>query len=212
MSAEFERLVAEFEKFKSKMKHVDTQLAGVSEMQNELGQLEATASNADRSITVTAGPGGTVKDIQLTDKALAQSPQALSAALMSTIQDAVAESARRQAAIVDSHMGGLGINITDQVIETQAELLGTSPRAARACRTSGPPRAVFPWRRSTTTTTPTGTSSTTTTSPVGRRRLPAVLGFRRRRVPQEPVRRRQSVKPSAVDSISSGSALECVRS
>ncbi|MFC4001572.1 YbaB/EbfC family nucleoid-associated protein [Prauserella oleivorans] len=132
MSAEFERLVAEFEKFKSKMKHVDTQLAGVSEMQNELGQLEATASNADRSITVTAGPGGTVKDIQLTDKALAQSPQALSAALMSTIQDAVAESARRQAAIVDSHMGGLGINITDQVIETQAELLGTSPAELRA--------------------------------------------------------------------------------
>lgn len=124
MSAEFDRLVAEFEKFQSKMKHVDQQMAGVQDMQNELSELEATASNADRSVTVVAGPGGAVKDLQLTDKAMNQPPQALAAAIKSTLSEAVAEAARKQAGIVDNHMGDMGINATEQVIETQAEAFG----------------------------------------------------------------------------------------
>lgn len=130
MSAEFERLLAQFERFQSKIKKVDDQLANVERMQSEIAELEATASNADRSITIVAGPGGAIKDIQLTDKALSQQPQALSAALMSTIQEAVAEAARKQAAIVDDHMGGQ-LNVTDQVLETQAQLFGTSPQELR---------------------------------------------------------------------------------
>ena len=130
VSAEFERLVAQFEQFQSKMKKVDDQLANVGQMQSEIAELEAIASNADRSITVVAGPGGAIKDIQLTDKALSQQPQALSAALMSAIQEAVAEAARKQAAIVDDHMGGQ-LNVTDQILETQAQLFGTSPAELR---------------------------------------------------------------------------------
>ncbi|GAA1244035.1 hypothetical protein GCM10009676_32180 [Prauserella halophila] len=124
MSAEFDRLVAEFEKFQSKMKHVDQQMAGVEDMQSELSELEASATNADRSVTVIAGPGGAVKDLQLTDKAMSQPPQALAAAIKSTLSEAVAEAARKQAGIVDNHMGGMGINATEQVIETQAEAFG----------------------------------------------------------------------------------------
>ncbi|WP_040919507.1 YbaB/EbfC family nucleoid-associated protein [Saccharomonospora glauca] len=129
MSAEFERLVAEFERFQSKMKKVDDQLANVGRMQSEIAAIEASASNSDRSVTVVAGPGGAIKDIQLTDRALAQQPQALASELMSTIQQAVAEAARQQAGIVDEHVAGLGV--TDQVLETQAQLFGTSPEALR---------------------------------------------------------------------------------
>ncbi|WP_007023254.1 YbaB/EbfC family nucleoid-associated protein [Saccharomonospora iraqiensis] len=131
MSAEFEQLVAQFEQFQSKIRNVDDQLADVGRMQTELADLEATASSADRAITVVAGPGGSVKDIQLTDKALTRSPQELSSSIMSTLQEAVAEAARKQATIVDEHMGG-ELNTTDQVVETQAQLFGTSPEDLRA--------------------------------------------------------------------------------
>ncbi|OLT42418.1 hypothetical protein BJF85_23070 [Saccharomonospora sp. CUA-673] len=131
MSAEFDRLVAEFEKFQSKLTRIDEQMSGVADMQSELSELQATASNADRSVTVVAGPGGAVMDIQLTDKAMNQPPQALAAAIKSTLQEAVAEAARKQAGIVDSHMGGMGLNVTDQVIETQAQAFGIAPEELR---------------------------------------------------------------------------------
>ncbi|SFB30866.1 YbaB/EbfC DNA-binding family protein [Amycolatopsis marina] len=131
LSAEFEQLVAQFEQFQSKIKRIDDQFAGIGEMQNELTALEATAVSPDRSVTVVAGPGGSVKDITLTEEALKQRPQALSATLMSTLQQAVAESARMQATIVDQHMGG-DLQLTEQVLETQSELLGTPMEDLRA--------------------------------------------------------------------------------
>ncbi|WP_158881312.1 YbaB/EbfC family nucleoid-associated protein [Amycolatopsis anabasis] len=125
MSAEFEQLVAQFEKFQAKLANVDDRLEHLGGMQEELTGLEATATSADRSITVVAGPGGSIKDIQFTEDALKQRPQALSAALLTTLREAVAESARRQAGIVEDHMGG-DLSLVDQVLETQAELLGTT--------------------------------------------------------------------------------------
>lgn len=129
--AEFDRLVAEFEKFQSKVNHVDGQMGNVAEMQTELSALETSASNTDGSVTVVAGPGGSVKDIRLTDKAMNQTPQALASSIKSTLQEAVADAARKQAGIVDDHMSGMGMNVTDQVIETQAEAFGMSKEALR---------------------------------------------------------------------------------
>lgn len=131
MSAEFEQLVAQFERFQSKMKNLDDQFGSVAEMQSELSKLEATAMSPDRSVVVTAGPGGSVKDIKLTDAALKQRPEALAGLLMSTLQQAVAESARKQAAIVDQHMGGQ-LDVTEQVLQTQAEALGTTVEDLRS--------------------------------------------------------------------------------
>lgn len=131
MSAEFEQLVAEFEKFQSKIQNVDDRFANIGDMQSELGALQATAFSSDRSVTVVAGPGGAIMDVKFTDEALRQRPEALSAALMSTIQQAVAESARRQAAIVEEHMGD-DLNLVDQVLETQAELFGTTVEEMRS--------------------------------------------------------------------------------
>lgn len=139
MSAEFEQLVAEFEKFQSKIKNVDDQLANLGQMQSEISELQGVATSADRSVTVVAGPGGAIKDIQLTDKAMAQPPQALSATLLSTVQQAVAESARKQAAIVEEHMGG-GLNLTDQVLDSQARLFGKDPEELRAAMAEERPR------------------------------------------------------------------------
>ncbi|MFE0027772.1 YbaB/EbfC family nucleoid-associated protein [Amycolatopsis sp. NPDC059021] len=131
MSAEFDQLVAEFERFQSKIRNVDDRLAGIEGMRAELGALEATAISPDRGVTVVAGPGGAVLDVRFTEEALRQSPQALSAALMSTLREAVAESARRQASIVEEHMGD-DLGLTDQVLESQAELFGTSVEEMRS--------------------------------------------------------------------------------
>ncbi|PRX43931.1 YbaB/EbfC DNA-binding family protein [Prauserella shujinwangii] len=130
MSAEFDRLVAQFEQFQSKLKNVDEQFANLGQMQRQIADLEAVATSPDRSITVVAGPGGSVKDIKLTEAALAQQPQALSSALLSTLQQAVAEAARKQAGIVEEHVGD-DMHLTDQVLETQAQLFGTSPEELR---------------------------------------------------------------------------------
>lgn len=131
MSAEFDQLVAEFEKFQSKIRNVDDRFDGVDAMQAELGQLEATATSPDRGVTVVAGPGGAVLDVRFTEDALRQTPQALSAAVMSTLAQAVAESARRQAAIVEEHLGD-DMGLVDQVLETQAEAFGTTVEELRA--------------------------------------------------------------------------------
>ncbi|KFU82991.1 YbaB/EbfC DNA-binding family protein [Amycolatopsis lurida] len=139
MSAEFEQLVAEFDKFQSKLQNVDDRLANIGGMQDELSRLEATATSPDRSVTVVAGPGGAIMDVRFTEEALRQRPEGLSAALMSTIQQAVAESARKQATIVEEHMGD-DLHLVDQVLETQAELFGTTVEDLKAQMEDAPAR------------------------------------------------------------------------
>jgi DNA-binding protein YbaB len=100
MSAEFDQLVAQFERLQSQMHCVDGQFANIGEMQQQLVEMEAVATSQDRAVTVVAGPSGAIKDIRLADQAMHRSPHDLAATLMSTLRQAVAEAARRQAAIV----------------------------------------------------------------------------------------------------------------
>ena len=143
MSAEFDQLVAQFEQFQSKIRRVDRQFAGLGQLQQELAGMEAVANSPDGSVTVVAGPSGSIKDIQLTERALRQTPQALSSALLSTLQQAVAESARRQAGIVEGALGD-DMHLTDQVLETQAQLFGTTPAELRAATEQTAPRRPQP--------------------------------------------------------------------
>ncbi|MET9230958.1 YbaB/EbfC family nucleoid-associated protein [Lentzea sp. NPDC003310] len=130
MSAEFDQLVAQFERFQSQMKRVDQQFANIGEMQQQLVELEAVATSSDRAVTVVAGPSGSIKDIRLTDQAMRRPPHALAAELMSTLQKAVAEAARRQAGIVEGALGD-EMHLKDQVLETQAQLFGMSKEDLR---------------------------------------------------------------------------------
>ncbi|WP_439662794.1 YbaB/EbfC family nucleoid-associated protein [Lentzea sp. HUAS TT2] len=130
VSVEFDQLIAQFERFQSQMQRVDQQFANIGEMQQQLTELEAVATSADRAVTVVAGPSGTVKDIRLTDLAMRRPPHALAAELLSTLQKAVAEAARRQAGIVEGAMGD-DMHLTEQVLETQAQLFGMSKEELR---------------------------------------------------------------------------------
>ncbi|RDI20861.1 YbaB/EbfC DNA-binding family protein [Lentzea flaviverrucosa] len=132
-SAAFEQLVAQFEQFQSRMQRVDQQFANIGEMQQQLTEMEAVATSADRAVTVVAGPSGSIKAIRLTEHAMRRPAHALAAELMSTLQQAVAEAARRQAGIVEGAIGD-GMKLSDQVLETQAQLFGMSKEELRAVR------------------------------------------------------------------------------
>jgi DNA-binding protein YbaB len=131
VSAEFDQLVAQFEQFQAKLHRVDDQVAGIGQMQQELATMEVVATSPDRAVTVVAGPSGAIKDIRLTDLAMRRPPHALAGALMATLRQAVAEAARRQAGIVENALGD-DMHLTDQVLETQAQLFGVTPQELRA--------------------------------------------------------------------------------
>ncbi|USX49722.1 YbaB/EbfC family nucleoid-associated protein [Lentzea sp. HUAS12] len=130
MSAEFDQLVAQFERFQAQMHRVDQQFANIGEMQQQLTEMEAVATSGDHAVTVVAGPSGTIKDIRLTDVAMRRPPHVLAAELMSTLQKAVAEAARRQAGIVEGALGS-DMHLREQVLETQAQLFGMTPDELR---------------------------------------------------------------------------------
>jgi DNA-binding protein YbaB len=123
MSAEFDQLVAEFESFQSKLKDADDRFGDVAGMQSELAGLEVTVNSPDRTVTVVAGVGGSVTDIRFTEAAVQLGSQRLGEVVMTTVREAIGEAARRQAAIVQEHMGG-DAQVLDQVLETQAEVTG----------------------------------------------------------------------------------------
>lgn len=131
MASEFDQLVAQFERFEAQLHRVDEQFANLGEMRQQLAEMEAVATSADRSVTVVAGPSGSIKDIRLTDEAWRGGPNALAAELMSTLHKAVAEAARRQAGIVEGALGD-DMHLSDQVLETQAELFGMSKEDLKA--------------------------------------------------------------------------------
>ncbi|MGW6449982.1 YbaB/EbfC family nucleoid-associated protein [Lentzea sp. NPDC055074] len=144
MSAEFDQLVAQFERFQAQMHQVDQQFSNLDEMQQQLTEMKAVATSADRAVTVVAGPSGTIKDIRLTDQAMRRPPHVLAAELMSTLQKAVAEAARRQAAIVESALGD-DMHLKEQVLETQAQLFGmTTDELRRATADEVVPPAPAP--------------------------------------------------------------------
>ncbi|SDN14441.1 YbaB/EbfC family nucleoid-associated protein, partial [Allokutzneria albata] len=143
MTEEFDRLVEQFERFQENTRRAESRLADYDGMRERIADLEATAHSPGRDVTVTAGPGGSVKNIEFTDRALQQSPQALSATVMATLRTAVAAAARQQAAVVQEFVGD-DMNVLDQVLQTQSEMLGVPVDQLTAdLPGSAPPRSEY---------------------------------------------------------------------
>lgn len=103
----------------------DQRQAALTRMKDEIGELSVTVSSPDRAVTVVAGPGGSVQSVRVSDEALEGSAIQLSSAITTTIHEAIAAAARRQAAIVQDALGPQS-NVLESVLETQAEVFGMS--------------------------------------------------------------------------------------
>jgi DNA-binding protein YbaB len=105
------------------LRQAEQRLARYDGMKEELAQVEATVTSPDRTVTIVAGPNGAIKDVRLTDAALQQhNAQKLSRTVMSTIQQASAEAARKMAAVVQQYAGDK-MDIAGRVAALQQEVL-----------------------------------------------------------------------------------------
>ncbi|HEV3356029.1 MAG TPA: YbaB/EbfC family nucleoid-associated protein [Pseudonocardiaceae bacterium] len=104
-------------------KPVDALVERYAGMKEEITEIRAKASSSDRSVTVVAGPGGSVLDVQLTEQALRTgSGRVLSSSIMSALRIAVADAAKQQATIVARYAGNS--NVVAKVMAAQQEILG----------------------------------------------------------------------------------------
>jgi DNA-binding protein YbaB len=144
MSAHMDQMIAEFGKFQAKIRQAEARFAGVADMGERIAQVEGVATSPDRNVTVVAGAGGMVTDIQLSPGAMSLGPAELSASILNTLRQAVARATQQQAEIVDDTFGdAFGINTTEQVRQAQAEAFGTEvdDRASQAAESSPNRRA-----------------------------------------------------------------------
>ncbi len=123
LAAQMEQLRQRLESIQGNQQKTQERFAKLDSMREEVAAIEASVTSKDRSVTVVAGPGGSVKSVQFTDDAKRLTPIQLSQAVMSTLQQAVAEAARQQAAVVQGYLGD-DINIAERVMKTQEDLLG----------------------------------------------------------------------------------------
>lgn len=139
MSSHMDQMIAEFDKFRSKIRQAEARFEGVEEMTERIAQVRSVATSPDRNVTVTAGANGTVTDIELAQGAMSLGPAELSATLMDTLRRAVAGAVRQQAEAVDDAFGdAFGVNTSEQVRQAQAEAFGAPADDRRADNESFP--------------------------------------------------------------------------
>ncbi|MEV0085620.1 YbaB/EbfC family nucleoid-associated protein [Saccharopolyspora sp. NPDC050642] len=124
MSADLDDLQRKLDALKEAGRRAEERMGDFGQMREQISELQVAATSADRSVTVTASPGG-VTGIEFTQDAMRLSPAQLSGTVMSTLQLAVAEAARKQAEIVQEYVPDS--DVLDRVLRTQEELFGAQP-------------------------------------------------------------------------------------
>lgn len=124
MSPEIADLQRKLEALQEAGRQAEQQTTDLDRMRDEIGNLRTSATSADKNVTVTSGPGGSVSAIEFTQGALRLTPQQLSSTVMSTLQQAVAEAARKQAEIVQEHV--TDSDVLERVLRTQEQMFGST--------------------------------------------------------------------------------------
>lgn len=138
-----EQMRQDIRRIEQRKQESEQRFAALGKMGEEIKALESTTSSPDKTVVVTAGPGGSVRSVRVTDAALRLSAERLSQTITATIHEAVAAAARRQAGIVQSYVGG---DVLERVLHTQAEELGlrVDDLPGPSSSDTPPPRAVDP--------------------------------------------------------------------
>ena len=115
-----EQLRQQLARLQQTKEQTDARLARMGDMRAEIATVEARVTAADRSVTVVAGPGGSVKNITFGEEARRLSPTQLSQVTMSTLRQAIAEAVRKQAGVMQEHLGE-SLDIVARITKTQEE-------------------------------------------------------------------------------------------
>lgn len=126
------------EQIEKRKQESEKKFAALGRMKEEIQSLSSTATSPDRMVTVTAGPGGSIQSVKISEDAMRGSAIQLSQAITTAIQQAVAAAARQQAEIVQNYAGG---DVLDRVLETQADMMGTTVEELRASTAAGAQRS-----------------------------------------------------------------------
>ncbi|MCI2417108.1 YbaB/EbfC family nucleoid-associated protein [Saccharopolyspora sp. K220] len=121
MPADLDDMQRKLAALKEAGRRAEEQMGDFGRMREQISELQATATSEDRSVSVTASAGG-VTGIQFTQDALRQSPAQLSNTVLGTLQQAVAEAARKQAEIVQEYVPDS--DVLERILRTQDELFG----------------------------------------------------------------------------------------
>lgn len=138
-----EELRQKLDALRATSRRAEEQAADMERMRERIGSVSATATSTDKAVTVTAGPGGAVTDIQFTQEALNQSPSQLSATALSTVREAVADAARQQAEIVQEYAPDG--DVLERVMSAQEQMLGTTVERPQPPETHADPPESGPY-------------------------------------------------------------------
>ena len=104
-------------------------------LSDTLAGVETTKTSTDQAVSVTAGPGGSIRDIRFGPDASRLSPSKLSEVVMATLRQAVAEAAQQQAVSVAEVVGDKH-DLAQRLVRAQEP--ADEPRSAPAQRSAQP--------------------------------------------------------------------------
>lgn len=123
IAKQMEQLRQRLETIQQDQLKAQERFAKLDTMKEEVAAIEASVTSRDRAVTVVAGPGAAVKAVSFTEEIKRMTPTQLSQTVTSTIQQAVADAARQQAAVVQNYIGDQ-VDILGRVLKTQEEVFG----------------------------------------------------------------------------------------
>jgi hypothetical protein len=138
LAEQVERLRHRLDAIRRNQRDAEERFARLDSMRAEVAAIAASVTSKDRAVTVTAGPGGAVRSVRFAEEARRLTPNQLSHSVTTTIQQAVAEAARQQAAVVQDYVGDQ-IDVVGRVMRSQEELLGHALRPAEPAPAGGAP-------------------------------------------------------------------------
>ena len=124
MPSGLDDLQRKVDSLKAAARRAEEQQGDVGQLREQIAAVQASITSTDKAVTVIAGPGGSITDIRFTQDALRLSAIQLSSTVMSTVQQAVAAAARKQAEIVQEFVPEG--DVLERVLRTQEEMLGTT--------------------------------------------------------------------------------------
>lgn len=131
IAEQMEQLRQRLETIQQDQRKAQERFAKLDTMKEEVAAIEASVTSRDRTVTVVAGPGAAIKAVSFTEEITRMTPTQLSQTVTSTIQQAVADAARQQAAVVQNYIGDQ-VDILGRVLKTQEEVFGQPMQPAEA--------------------------------------------------------------------------------